>query len=351
MVGTGRGAKEGILFKNSEALEKVHKLTLILLDKTGTVTTGKPALTDLIGEETIDEEEVLRFAASLERGSEHPVARAIESAAKARNLKLEDPEAFESFPGKGVKGLLRGEEILLGNVGFMEDNGVSLGRLRSSAEQLEKQAKTVIWLAVGGHVEGIVAVADTVKAGSKQAVDILKKLGLKVGLVSGDNQITTEVIAGQIGVDKFFAKILPDQKVIYVRKFQEEGHEVGMIGDGVNDAPALAQADVGIALGTGTDVAMEAGDLTLIRGDLRDVPKAIQISRATMRMIRQNLLWAFGYNIVLIPVAAGLLYPFEWVPDFLRQLHPILAALAMALSSVSVVANSLRLRGEKLKEG
>ncbi len=348
LVGTGRGAQDGILFKNSEALEEVHRLTLILLDKTGTVTNGKPALTDLIALKTSEEEEVLRVAASLERGSEHPIAVALGVAAKARGLTLDDPQAFESFPGRGVKGILRGEEVLLGNVGFLTSNDISLEHLRIRAEQLEQQAKTIIWLAVAGQVQGILAVADTVKVGSVQAVETLKRLGLRVVVVSGDNRITTAVIAGQVGADEFLGQVLPDEKVSCVLKFRELGHKVGMIGDGINDAPALAHADVGIALGTGTDIAMEAADLTLIRGDLRDVPKAILISRATMHTIRQNLWWAFGYNVFLIPVAAGLLYPFGWVPGFLRQLHPILAALAMALSSVSVVVNSLRLRRQRL---
>jgi len=349
LVGTGRGAREGILFKNSEALEQVHKLSLILLDKTGTVTTGRPELTDLIVESSFEEEELLRLAASLERGSEHPVARAIENAAKERSLELIELESFESFAGKGVKGQLTGKDILLGTADFMVDQNIDLSALEREAGLLEDQARTVIWMAIGGEVKGIAAVADTLKATSREAVIHLKQLGLKVVLISGDNQAATRAIAGKIGIDEFFAEVLPGQKVSYVLQYQKQQHQVGMVGDGINDAPALAQANVGIALGTGTDVAMEAADLTLIRGDLREIPKAIRISRATMRTIRQNLSWAFGYNILLIPVAAGLLYPFESVPELLRQLHPILAAMAMASSSISVVANSLRLRGTRLE--
>jgi len=347
LVGTGKGAEDGILFRNSEALEQVHKMTLVLLDKTGTVTRGEPVLTDLVAVETGSEEEILRQAASLERGSEHPLAVALTDAARARNLSLEEPVSFENLPGRGLKGLLGERQVLLGNAEFMESSGIRLDPLRRRAEHLEGQAKTVVWLAAGGQVQGIVAVADTIKPGSREAVTFLQELGIEVRLVSGDNQITTAIIARQIGLDDFFARILPEEKALLVKASQEEGHRVGMIGDGVNDAPALAQADVGIALGTGTDIAMEAADLTLIRGELRDLPKGIQVSRATMRTIRQNLWWAFGYNVLLIPVAAGLLYPFESAPYLLRQLHPILAAMAMALSSISVVTNSLRLRRKK----
>lgn len=344
LVGTGRGALEGILFRNSESLERVQQLTMVLLDKTGTVTTGEPTLTDLIAAEAVGVEKVLRVAASMERGSDHPLARAIVAAAADQKIELEELQAFEYLTGTGVKGILEGEQILLGNVALMENNDICVAGFKDRAESLERQARTVIWLAVQRQVVGVLALADTAKAGSKQAVQALKNLGLKVGLLSGDNRLTTGAMARQLGIEEFRAEVMPDEKALYVRKFQEDGHQVAMIGDGINDAPALAQADVGIALGTGTDVAMEAADLTLVRGDLRDVSKAIRISRATMRTIYQNLFWAFGYNIVLIPVAAGVLYPFEWAPDFLRQLHPILAALAMAFSSLSVVTNSLRLR-------
>jgi Cu+-exporting ATPase len=350
LVGTGRGAREGILFRDGQALEQVHKLTLILLDKTGTVTTGKPVLTDLIAAGPLDEEELLRSAASLEQGSEHPVAKAIETAARSRGLKLEEPDRFRSVPGQGVLGYLGGEELLLGTSALLEKHSVGLEDLEAEARRLEGQGKTIIWLAHGGKLTGIAAVADTLKIESRQAVVSLKKLGLRVGMISGDNPEATDSVATRIEVDEYFSEVLPDQKVSYVLRYREQGFQVGMVGDGINDAPALAQADIGIALGTGTDVAIEAADVTLIRDDLMTIPKAIRISRATMRTIRQNLLWAFGYNILLIPVAAGLLYPFEMVPAFLRQLHPILAALAMAFSSISVVANSLRLKKIRIDE-
>jgi Cu+-exporting ATPase len=349
MVGTGRGAQNGILFKNSAALERAHKLTAIVLDKTGTITRGQPAVTDVValGEA---ETEVLRLAASAERGSEHPLGEAIVQAATERGLRLAEPARFEAVAGQGISAQVEGREVLLGNLALMHDRSVHLNGLEDEAARLQAEAKTAMWLAVDGQAAGVIAVADTIKEGSREAIAQMHKFGLHVAMLTGDNRATAEAIARQVGVDEVFAEVLPADKVAYVQKLQEGGHLVGMVGDGINDAPALAQADVGIAIGTGTDVAMEAADVTLMRGDLRSVPEALRLSRATLRTIKQNLVWAFGYNTALIPIAAGALYPFAWAPEFLRQLHPILAALAMAFSSVSVVSNSLRLRGAKIRD-
>jgi Cu+-exporting ATPase len=349
MVGTGKGAQNGILFKNSAALERAHKLTAIVLDKTGTITRGQPAVTDVVARGEA-EAEVLRLAASAERGSEHPLGEAIVQAATERGLTLAEPVRFEAVAGQGISAQVEGHEVLLGNLALMHDRSVHLNGLEDEAARLQAEAKTAMWLAVDGQAAGVIAVADTIKDGSREAIAQMHKLGLHVAMLTGDNRATAEAIARQVGVDEVFAEVLPADKAAYVKKLQEGGHLVGMVGDGINDAPALAQADVGIAIGTGTDVAMEAADVTLMRGDLRSVPEALRLSRATLRTIKQNLAWAFGYNTALIPIAAGALYPFAWAPEFLRQLHPILAALAMAFSSVSVVSNSLRLRGVKIRD-
>jgi Cu+-exporting ATPase len=349
MVGTGKGAQNGILFKNSAALERAHKLTAIVLDKTGTITRGQPAVTDVVARGEA-EAEVLRLAASAERGSEHPLGEAIVQAATERGLTLAEPVRFEAVAGQGISAQVEGHEVLLGNLALMHDRSVHLNGLEDEAARLQAEAKTAMWLAVDGQAAGVIAVADTIKDGSREAIAQMHKLGLHVAMLTGDNRATAEAIARQVGVDEVFAEVLPADKAAYVQKLQEGGHLVGMVGDGINDAPALAQADVGIAIGTGTDVAMEAADVTLMRGDLRSVPEALRLSRATLRTIKQNLAWAFGYNTALIPIAAGALYPFAWAPEFLRQLHPILAALAMAFSSVSVVSNSLRLRGVKIRD-
>ncbi len=349
MVGTGKGAEMGILFKNSEALERAHQLTAVVLDKTGTITRGEPAVTEVVAAQgRLSEAEVLRLAASAERGSEHPLAEAVVRAAEARGLPLEPPGAFTSVAGQGVRAQVDGHQVVLGNLRLMEAEGVRLNGLEPEAERLQAEAKTVIWLAVDGQAAGVIAVADTIKEGSREAIAELKRLGLHVAMITGDNRTTAEAIAREVGVDTVFAEVAPGDKAAYVHRLQEEGYLVGMVGDGINDAPALAQADVGFAIGTGTDVAMETADVTLMRGDLRSVPQAIRLSRATIRTIKENLFWAFAYNTVLIPVAAGALYPFAWAPDFLRQLHPILAAFAMAFSSVSVVSNSLRLKRKKV---
>jgi Cu+-exporting ATPase len=350
MVGMGKGAEIGILFKNSEALERAHQLSAVVLDKTGTLTRGEPGLTDIIVSPTApySEAELLTLAASTERGSEHPLGQAIVQAAEARNLALSAPQHFEAITGQGVTAEIDGHQVLVGNRALMTAQAVQLNGLESAAARLQAEAKTAMWLAVDGQARGIIAVADLIKPGSADAVQHLRQIGLTVAMMTGDNQATAEAIAGEVGIDRIFAEVKPGDKAAYVERLQAEGHRVGMVGDGINDAPALAQADVGIAIGTGTDVAMETADVTLMSGDVRGVSRAIDLSRATMRTIKQNLFWAFGYNTILIPVAAGLLAPFAWAPDFLQQLHPILAALAMAFSSVSVVTNSLRLRDKSV---
>ena len=349
MVGSGKGAEKGILFKSSGALERAHKLTAIVLDKTGTITKGEPAVTDVISSNgRMDEDEVLRLAASAERGSEHPLGEAIVLAAQAKGLTLAEPEHFRSITGRGIHAFVEGRRVLLGNLKLMEEYDIHLNGLEPQAKRLQEEAKTAMWLTIGDEAIGLIAVADTIKDGSREAIEEMRSLGLHVAMITGDNLATAKAIAAEAGVDTIFADIAPGEKAAYIQQLQEEGYVVGMVGDGINDAPALAQADVGIAIGTGTDVAIEASDVTLIRGDLRSVPQALRLSRATIRTIKQNLFWAFGYNVILIPIAAGALYPFAWAPDFLRQLHPILAAFAMAFSSVSVVMNSLRLRKVKI---
>jgi len=358
MVGVGKGAENGILFKNSAALEQAHKLQVIVLDKTGTITKGEPSVTDIVQSEqsAVKSDQLLRLAASAERGSEHPLGEAIVRAAKERGLALADPTGFQAIAGYGIGATVDGHALLLGNLRLMEQEKVGLNGLGPKAAQLQAEAKTVMWLAVDGQASALIGVADTIKEGSKEAVAALHKLGLQVAMVTGDNQATANAIAAEVGIDpstssgqrRVFAEVLPGDKAAHVAALQKEGFRVAMVGDGINDAPALAQADVGIAIGTGTDVAMETADVTLMRGDLRSVPQAIALSKATMRNIRQNLGWAFGYNIALIPIAAGILAPFAWAPDFLQQLHPILAAGAMAFSSISVVTNALRLRAVKV---
>jgi Cu+-exporting ATPase len=350
MVGTGKGAEMGILFKNSAALETAHRLQSVVLDKTGTLTVGKPAVTDIVTQDTEHEtrDTILRLAASAEWGSEHPLGQAIVAEAEARGLALADPQDFEAVPGKGVRAQVEGHRVLVGKPEWMEQEGVQLGDLAAGVERLQAEARTAMVVAVDGQAAGILGVADTLKEGSAEAVAELHRLGLEVVMLTGDNRRTAEAIAAQVGIDRVVAEVLPADKSAQVKQLQGGGRLVAMVGDGINDAPALAQADVGIALGTGTDVAMETADVTLMRGDLRAVPRALALSRATMRTIKQNLFWAFFYNVILVPVAAGALYPIPWVPDVLRQLHPVLAAFAMAFSSVTVVSNSLRLRRTRL---
>jgi len=352
MVGTGKGAENGILFKNSEALERAHSLKAIVLDKTGTITVGQPSVTDVVLSKqatSLDRNSLLRLAASAEKGSEHPLGESIVRAAQEANLSLAEPEQFEAIAGYGIVAHIDGHDVALGNKKLMEKRSIHLNGLEAEADRLQKEAKTAMWMAVDGKVAGVIAVADTIRPTSKEAVAEMHRLGLKVIMLTGDNQATAEAIAGEVGIDQVRAEVLPGDKSAEVKRLQAENNGlVAMVGDGINDAPALAQADVGIAIGTGTDVAMEAADVTLMRGDLRSVPQAIGLSKATMRIIRQNLFWAFIYNIILIPVAMGALYPFSFVPDMLRELNPILAAGAMAFSSVSVVTNSLRLRRVKV---
>ena len=350
MVGSGMGAENGILFKSSIALERARQLTAVVLDKTGTITRGEPAVTDFVvsNHARLTEPEALRLAASAERGSEHPLGEAIVRAAEERSLTLTEPVGFNAIAGSGVEASIDGHAVLLGNLRLMGDREIHLNGLEAEARRLQDEAKTAMWLSVDGEAVGVIAVADTIKDGSQEAIEKMRALGLHVAMITGDNQATADAISTEVGVDEVFAEVLPADKATYVKQLQEQGHVVGMVGDGINDAPALAQADVGIAIGTGTDVAMEASDVTLIRGDLRAVPQALRLSRQTVSTIKQNLFWAFGYNVLLIPVAAGVLYPFEWAPDFLRQLHPILAAFAMAASDVFVIGNSLLLRRKRI---
>ena len=337
MVGTAKAAELGILFKNSEALELAHKLKVVVLDKTGTVTTGEPTVTDIIViGEGFQEAEILRFAASAERGSEHPLGEAIVKFAK--DLQLSEPQNFQAISGHGIVAMVDNRLVALGNQKLEESEKV--GKIRAD---LQAQAKTVVNISIDNQLVGLIAIADTVKNGSKEAIHELHSLGLQVVMLTGDNQATAEAIAKEVGIERVLAGVLPDAKANAIKELQSQGL-VAMVGDGINDAPALAQADVGIAIGTGTDIAMETADVTLMRGDLRTVSEAIALSKATMRTIKQNLFWAFGYNVLLVPVAMGVLYPFTALPMMLRSLHPALAAGAMAFSSVSVVMNSLRLR-------
>lgn len=339
MVGTGKGAENGILIRGAEALETAHQLNTIVLDKTGTLTRGEPSVTDIVESGEWKKKEILTLAASAERGSEHPLGEAIVRRAKEENLNLPDPKDFQAIPGLGIEATIDSKKILLGNLKLMEERKVRLNGLLAKAEDLSNEGKTPMFLATGEEAMGIIAVADTLKENSKAAVDFLHRMGLEVAMITGDNQRTAKAIARQIGIDRVLAEVLPAMKAEEVKRLQSEGKKVAMVGDGINDAPALAQADVGIAIGTGTDVAMESSDITLIGGDLRGIVTAIALSKATIRNIKQNLFWAFAYNTILIPVAAGVLFPFFGI-----LLYPIFAAGAMAFSSVTVVSNALRLR-------
>ena len=338
-VGIGKGAENGILIRSGDALQASEKLNTIILDKTGTITKGEPALTDVVTAPGYDEPTVLRLTASLERGSEHPLGEAIVKGAITRNLTLSDAENFIAIPGYGVSGRIDGHDVLFGNAKLMRDRNVTIDMLLGDWERLAGEGKTPMYVAIDGKAAGLIGVADTVKSDSKAAIAVLKNLGIEVVMLTGDNERTGRAIAREVGIDRVLAEVLPNDKAHEVQKLQLEGKSVGMVGDGVNDAPALAQADVGFAIGTGTDVAIEASDVTLIKGSLIGVVTAIEISRATMRNVRQNLVGAFGYNSLGIPVAMGVLYPFIGL-----LLSPLIAAAAMAFSSVTVVTNANRLR-------
>jgi Cu+-exporting ATPase len=338
MVGTGKGAESGLLIKGGEYLEKAHKLTTVVFDKTGTLTKGKPSVTDIVPVGSPPEDELLCLAASAEKGSEHPLAEAIVKAALERGLTLTDPKNFEAIPGHGIRATIGEWHVLLGNRTLMAQAGIDMDLAEDTLGRLEGEGKTAMLLAVDGELAGVVAVADTLKEHSIEAVRALKSMGIEVVMLTGDNRRTAEAIAREAGVDSVLAEVLPGQKAEKIRELQSRGKVVAMVGDGINDAPALAQSDVGIALGSGTDVAMEAGGIVLIKDDLRDVVASIQLSRRTVRKIRQNLFWAFFYNTALIPLAAGILAGIGIVLD------PIIAGAAMGFSSVSVVMNSMTLR-------
>ena len=338
-VGTGKGAELGILFKSSPALESAHKLQAVILDKTGTLTQGQPSVTDVAVHNGFTETEVLRLAASAEQVSEHPVAQAVVAAARAGDLQLEAARNAEALPGQGMAATVGAAAVRVGNHAFMRRADIPLGKLEEIAERLAGDGKTPVFVALDRRAAGVIAVADTLKPHAQEAVAALRELGLEVLMLTGDHRRSAQAVARQLGIDAVLAEVMPDQKAAQVKRLQEQGKRVAVVGDGINDAPALAQADVGIAIGSGTDVALAAADVTLVSGDVRGVAVAMQLSRRTMRTIRQNLFWAFIYNLLGIPVAAGVLYPVFGV-----LLNPAFAAAAMALSSVSVVCNSLRLR-------
>jgi Cu+-exporting ATPase len=342
MVGTGRGAEAGILVRDGAALETAQRVSAVVLDKTGTITRGEPSVTEVVAAEGVDSRDVVRLAASAERGSEHPLAEAIVRHADGAGLELADAEAFEAIAGRGVRATVDGHDLLIGTEVLLAEANADVDSLREQAEAAAAKGRSPVYVARDGHLIGLIAVADTVKPDSADAIEQLHAAGLEVWMITGDRRATAEAIAASVGIgpDRILAEVLPGDKAARVAELQAAGHRVAMVGDGINDAPALAQADVGVAIGTGADVALEASDITLVGDDLRGVPAAIRLSRATMRTIRQNLVWAFGYNVLLIPVAAGVLFPVAGV-----LLSPALAAGAMALSSVSVVTNSLRLRG------
>jgi len=354
MVGTGKGAEHGVLIRSAEALERCHKIDTVLLDKTGTLTRGEPKVTEIVAVAPYSQDEVLWLAASAEHGSEHPLGEAIVRAASEKKLELSPALDFKAIPGHGVEASVAGKRLLLGNLRLIKDRGLSLNGLEEEASRLWAEGKTVMFLGIDSRLVGIIALADTLKPNAKEALRDLHKMGVEVAMLTGDNRRTAEAIAREVGIDRVLAEVLPEHKAQEVRKLQEAGKAVAMVGDGINDAPALAQADVGIAIGTGTDVAMETADITLISGDLEGIVTAIYLSKRTMRTIKQNLFWAFAYNTALIPVAAGVLYlvfgrsgvplGLHFILGNYGFLNPILAAAAMAASSITVVSNSLRLR-------
>ena len=339
MVGTGKGAENGILIKSGEALETAHKINAIILDKTGTITEGKPSVTDLICASNFTQEKLLQLVASAEKNSEHPLGQAIVRGAQEKSLALLEAENFNSITGQGIEAQIAGLSVFVGNRKMMEEKNISVKELEKDADKLAEEGKTPVFVAADGQPAGIVAVADVVKKSSRAAIESLHKMGIEVAMITGDNKKTAEAIARQVGIDRVLAEVLPQDKAFEVKKLQQEGRKVAMVGDGINDAPALAQSDIGIAIGSGTDVAMESADIVLMHSDLTDVPTAILLSKKTIRNIKQNLFWAFGYNTIGIPVAAGVLYLFGG-----PLLNPMLAAAAMSLSSVSVLTNALRLK-------
>jgi P-type Cu+ transporter len=343
MVGTGRGATAGVLVRNAVALEALERVDVLLVDKTGTLTEGKPRLLSVVAEPGYDESDVLRLAATLERGSEHPLAAAIVAGAQDKGVKLSDAENFQSFAGQGVKGTVDGRNVMIGNSKLHEELGDRSATSGERVEELRREGQTVVFVAIDGRPAGLIGIADPIKASAAEAVQSLHAEGLRIVMITGDNRTTAEAVARKLGIDDVRAEVLPDQKLEEVKRLQSEGHVVAMAGDGVNDAPALAQAHVGIAMGTGADVAMESADVTLVKGDLRGIVSARRLSRATMRNIRQNLAFAFIYNILGVPIAAGVFYPI-----FGLLLNPMIASAAMTFSSVSVIVNALRLKNVKL---
>jgi Cu+-exporting ATPase len=343
MIGVGRGATSGVLVKDAAALEALEKVDTLVIDKTGTLTEGKPRVVTVAAADGFSEADVVRLAASIERGSEHPLAAAIVAAAEARGIALAQTENFRSVTGKGVVGRVDAKDVALGNAALLQDLRVDAGGLTERAEALRRDGQTVMFVSVNGRAAGLLGTADPIKDSSQEAIDLLHKEGIKVVMMTGDGRSTAEAVGKKLGLDEIVADVLPANKADAVRKLQAAGKIVAMAGDGINDAPALAQAQVGIAMGTGTDVAIESAGITLLKGDLRGIARARRLSHATMGNIRQNLFFAFAYNALGVPVAAGLLYPF-----FGLLLSPMIAAAAMSLSSVSVIGNALRLRSVKL---
>jgi Cu+-exporting ATPase len=343
MVATGRGAGAGVLIKNAEALERFARVDTLVVDKTGTLTEGRPAVTTLVPADGVAADELLRLAAILERASEHPLAAAIVKAAEARGLQLAEADDFASITGKGVRGRVAGRAVALGNRRLLEEAGIEAGALVGQAEERRAAGETVMFMALDGRAAGIIGVADPIKASTAGALASLRAEGLRIVMLTGDNRTTAEAVAREVGIAEIEAEVLPERKHEVVRRLQDEGRVVAMAGDGINDAPALAQADVGIAMGTGADVAMESAGITLVKGDLAGLVRARRLAEAAMRNIRQNLFFAFVYNALGVPIAAGVLYPFTGL-----LLSPIIAAAAMSLSSVSVIGNALRLRLARL---
>lgn len=343
MVGTGKGAEHGILIKGGEALETAHKINTIVFDKTGTLTAGKPAVTDILTTAAIASDELLQLTASAEKGSEHPLGQAIVRGAQQRGMEFLTMSGFVSITGRGIEAAINGRVILAGNRKLMEERRISLQEFQAVSDQLAEEGKTPMYVAVDGSLAGLIAVADVVKESSRRAIESLHRMGIEVAMLTGDNKKTAAAIAKQVGIDRVLAEVLPQDKSNEVKKLQAQNHKVAMVGDGINDAPALVQADIGIAIASGTDVAMESADIVLMRNDLTDVPAAIELSKKTIQNIRQNLFWAFGYNVIGIPIAAGVLHLFGG-----PLLNPIFAAAAMSLSSVSVLTNALRLKRFKI---